>query len=86
MNAVLEELNSIYGPELVNSGGLRIFTTLDSKLQKSAEEAALHHLKFLDRKLVQGKEKLQVAVVPIDNNSGTPKCDIPIIIISGHYC
>ena len=70
VDAVLEELNSIYGPELVNSGGLRIFTTLDSKLQKSAEEAALHHLKFLDRKLVQGKEKLQVAVVTIDNRSG----------------
>jgi 1A family penicillin-binding protein len=70
VDAVLEELNSIYGPELVNSGGLRIFTTLDSKLQKTAEEAALHHLKFLDKKLVQRDKKLQAAVITIDNNSG----------------
>tara|TARA_B110000467_G_scaffold45920_1_gene42053 strand:+ start:1691 stop:4063 length:2373 start_codon:yes stop_codon:yes gene_type:complete len=70
VDAVVEELNSIYGPELVNSGGLRIFTTLDSKLQKSAEEAALHHLKFLDKKLVQGDKKLQTAVVTVDNDSG----------------
>jgi 1A family penicillin-binding protein len=70
VDAVVEELNSIYGPELVNSGGLRIFTTLDSKLQKSAEEAVLHHLKFLDKKLVQRDKKLQAAVVSIDNRSG----------------
>jgi 1A family penicillin-binding protein len=70
VDAVVEELNSIYGPELINSGGLRIFTTLDSKLQKSAEEAALHHLKFLDKKLVQRDENLQAAVVSIDNKSG----------------
>ena len=70
VDAVLEELNSIYGPELVSSGGLRIFTTLDSTLQKSAEEAALHHLKFLDKKMVQRNEKLQTAVVSIDNRSG----------------
>ncbi len=70
VDAVVEELNSIYGPELVNSGGLRIFTTLDSKLQKSAEEAVQHHLKFLDKKLVQRDKKLQAAVVSIDNNSG----------------
>ena len=70
VDAVVEELNSIYGPELVNSGGLRIFTTLDSKLQKNAEEAALHHLKFLDKKLVQRDKRLQTAVVTIDNKSG----------------
>ena len=70
VDAVIEELNSIYGPELVASGGLRIFTTLDSKLQKSAEEAALHHLQFLDKKLVQRNKKLQTAVVTIDNKNG----------------
>jgi 1A family penicillin-binding protein len=70
VDAVVEELNSIYGPELVNSGGLRIFTTLDSKLQKSSQEAALHHLKFLDKKLVQRDKNLQAAVVSIDNKSG----------------
>ena len=70
VDAVLEELNSIYGPELASSGGLKIFTTLDSKLQKSAEEAALHHLKFLDKKLLQRDEKLQTAVVSIENKSG----------------
>ena len=70
IDAVLDELNSKYGPELVNSGGLRIFTTLDSKLQKNAEEAALHHLEFLGKKLVQRNENLQTAVVTIDNKNG----------------
>jgi 1A family penicillin-binding protein len=70
VDAVVEELNSIYGPELVSSGGLRIFTTLDSNLQKSSQEAALHHLKFLDNKLVQRDKNLQAAVVSIDNKSG----------------
>jgi 1A family penicillin-binding protein len=70
VDAVVEELNSIYGPELVSSGGLRIFTTLDSKLQKSSQEAVLHHLKFLDKKLVQRDKNLQAAVVSIDNKSG----------------
>ena len=70
VDAVVEELNSIYGPEFVNSGGLRISTTLDSKLQKSAKEAALHHLHFLNKKLVQRDKKLQAAVVSIDNKSG----------------
>ena len=70
VDAVVEELNSIYGPEFVNSGGLKIYTTLNSKLQKSAEESVLHHLKFLDKKLVKRDENLQAAVVSIDNNSG----------------
>ena len=70
VDAVIEELNSNYGPELVNSGGLRIFTTLDSKLQKEVENAVSHHLEFLDRKIVSNKEKLQAAVVTIDNRSG----------------
>ena len=70
VDAVLEELTSIYGPEFVNSGGLKIFTTLDSKLQKNAEESVLHHLNFLDKKLVPRDENLQAAVISIDNNSG----------------
>ena len=70
IDAVLDELNSKYGPELVNSGGLRIITTLDSGLQKSAEEAALHHLEFLDKKLVPRNENLQTAVVTINNKNG----------------
>ena len=42
VDAVLEELNTIYGSEFVSSGGIRIFTTLNSKLQKRAEEDTLH--------------------------------------------
>ncbi|MZH01958.1 MAG: PBP1A family penicillin-binding protein, partial [Nitrospinae bacterium] len=70
IDAVLDELNSKYGPELVSSGGLRIFTTLDSGLQKSAEESASHHLQFLDKRLAERDEKLQSAVVTIDNKNG----------------
>ena len=70
VDAVLDELNILYGPELVNSGGIRIFTTLNSKLQKSAEEDALHHLDFLDQKIVPRDKELEVAAVTIDNTNG----------------
>ena len=70
VDAVLEELNTIYGSEFVSSGGIRIFTTLNSKLQKRAEEDALHHLEFLDKKIVPREKKLQVAAVTIDNKNG----------------
>ena len=70
VDAVLEELNTIYGSEFVSSGGIRIFTTLNSKLQKRAEEDALHHLEFLDKKIVPREKKLQVAAVTIENKNG----------------
>ena len=70
VDTVLEELKTIYGPELVSSGGIRVFTTLNSKLQKKAEEDALHHLEFLEKKIVSRKKKLQVAAVTIDNKNG----------------
>ena len=57
VDTVLEELKTIYGPELVSSGGIRVFTTLNSKLQKKAEEDALHHLEFLEKKIVPRKKK-----------------------------
>ena len=70
VDTVLEELKTIYGPELVSSGGIRVFTTLNGKLQKKAEEDALHHLEFLEKKIVPRKKKLQVAAVTIDNKNG----------------
>jgi membrane peptidoglycan carboxypeptidase len=36
---VFEQLESIYGPSTLNSGGLYVKTTLDLKLQKAAEQA-----------------------------------------------
>ena len=70
VDAVLEELNTLYGPEIISLGGLRIFTTLNGRLQKSAEEDALHHLGFLERKIVARDKELEVAAVTIDNKNG----------------
>ena len=36
---VFEQLESVYGPATVNSGGLKVKTTLDLNLQKAAEQA-----------------------------------------------
>ena len=70
VDAVLDELNALYGPELVNSGGIRIFTTLNSRLQKRAAEDAIHHLDFLDQKIVPRDKELELAAVTIDNTNG----------------
>ena len=33
-------------------GGLKIFTTLDSKMQQAAHDAAKHHIKFLEKESI----------------------------------
>ena len=72
---VLEKLEKDYGKEFVHFGGLKIFTTLDSKYQSFASRAARNHLEVLEGKIDKqsGSGKLQVALVAIENKSGAVK-------------
>lgn len=72
VNFVIQRMEKQYGKEFVHFGGLKIFTTLDSRYQSFAYQAAERHLKSLDR-IMEKKEtpsKLQVAVVVLENKTG----------------
>ena len=58
-----------FGPEAVYTGGLRVYTTLDPRLQTSAEEAVGARLSELSR-TGRGDEPLQSALVAIDPATG----------------
>ena len=54
LNYVLTKLEDKYGKEFVHFGGLKIFTTLDTRLQSFAQKSALSHLEALGSKMVHG--------------------------------
>ena len=71
-NYILAKLENKYGKEFVHFGGLKVFTTLDTRLQAFAHKSALSHLDVLESKIAHKiKEKhLQVGMVSIENQSG----------------
>ncbi len=66
---VLEQLLKMYGKEQVYAGGLRVYTTVDLKIQQAAEEAIQ---KILDPvyPLDSGEPQLEAAAVVIDPRTG----------------
>lgn len=72
LNYALGILERKYGKEFVHFGGLKVFTTLDTRLQDIAQRSALSHLELLESKMVEreGKKYLQVGMVSIENQSG----------------
>ncbi|MZG53846.1 MAG: PBP1A family penicillin-binding protein [Nitrospinae bacterium] len=72
---VLAKIEKDYGKEFVHFGGLKIFTTLDTRYQRFALRGAQNHLEALAGKIEQkpGSGKLQVALVAIENKSGAVK-------------
>jgi len=72
INFVIDQLEEEYGKEFVHFGGLKVFTTLDSRHQKFAYRAAERHLKALDRVMEKNENssKLQVAMVALENKTG----------------
>ncbi|QPJ65570.1 MAG: PBP1A family penicillin-binding protein [Candidatus Nitrohelix vancouverensis] len=72
VNHVLNRLEKDYGREFVYFGGLKIFTTLDTRLQRDAESAAKAHLEKLEKRLPRrpGKGPLQTALAAVENKSG----------------
>ena len=69
---VISKLEKEYGKEFVHFGGLKIFTTIDVRLQKFAQQAVTTHMKSLDKRMQsrEDEENLQAAVVALENKTG----------------
>ena len=69
---VISKLEKEYGKEFVHFGGLKIFTTIDARLQKYAQQAVTTHMKSLDKRMGsrEDEETLQAAVVALENKTG----------------
>jgi penicillin-binding protein 2D len=69
---VISKLEKEYGKEFVHFGGLKIFTTIDVRLQKFAQQAVTTHMKSLDKRMGsrEDEETLQAAVVALENKTG----------------
>ncbi|NIQ02895.1 MAG: PBP1A family penicillin-binding protein [Nitrospinaceae bacterium] len=69
---VINQLEKEYGKEFVHFGGLKIYTTLDSRLQGYAHQAVQTHMKSLDKRMEprEDGETLQVAMVALENKTG----------------
>ncbi len=80
LDTVVRELEERYGPQVVYNGGLRVTTTLDRHLQRSATEAARDGAARLDDMIGRPPEETegqvavpQVALAVVDVNSGAVK-------------
>lgn len=70
---VAEGLRAELGWDAVSAGGLAVFTTLDTRLQRAAEEAVREELAQLEAQaayLARDDSPLQAALVAIDPRSG----------------
>ncbi len=69
---VTAKLEKEYGKEFVHFGGLKIFTTIDSRLQQFAQQAVINHMRALDKRMEpqEDDEVLQAAVVSLENKTG----------------
>ena len=65
MEAVRRQITQQFGGETVLKGGLRIYTTIDMRLQRAAEDAIVNRLAQLDK-----KGQLEGALVALDPHSG----------------
>ena len=72
INYVLEKLEQDYGMEFVHFGGLKIYTTLDTRYQDYAVKAARTHLEELEGQMQEGpgNRRLEVALVAVENKNG----------------
>ena len=72
VDQVLEQIERSYGKEFVHFGGLKIFTTLDTRYQNFAFKSARNHLEDLEGKVVKelSDGPLQAALVAVENKSG----------------
>ncbi|MEE8269407.1 MAG: PBP1A family penicillin-binding protein [Nitrospinaceae bacterium] len=69
---VISKLEKEYGKEFVHFGGLKIFTTIDVRLQQFAQQSVTTHMKSLDKRMEsrEDEEVLQAAVVALENKTG----------------
>ena len=67
---VYKQLKAQYSPEQLNSGGLRIFTTLDPIAQDYAEKSVMSTLTRIEKDRGLSENILQGAIVIAKNNTG----------------
>ncbi|MFQ5597572.1 MAG: PBP1A family penicillin-binding protein [Nitrospiria bacterium] len=72
---IRRQLVNLYPPRILNSGGLRIFTTLDVEMQRAAEASVRTGLERLEKdhprlKRFEPDQQLQGAIVAIDPDNG----------------
>jgi len=72
---VLRDLEDRYGTDVVHHAGLKVFTTLDTRLQAWAEEAVASGLSRLEATLrpppaAEGPHRLQAALAAVEVHSG----------------
>jgi penicillin-binding protein 1A len=82
MDAVRRDLETVLSPEQIDAGGLKIYTSLDATLQKTAENALEAKLREVERlpgfphakregiEAGTGSDFLQGALIAIDNRTG----------------
>ena len=80
IDAILHELEQVVALDRIDTGGLRIDTTIDAELQKAAEQSLEQRLSEVESRpdfrqqhhMANGEaqESLQGALLAIDNNSG----------------
>jgi len=86
LDHVKNQVEKIYNPEILSYGGLKIFTTVDIRLQNFAQKAVQEELQKLDKRLgfqdyglatiEEKKNYLQAALVAIDPRNGKVKAMI----------
>ncbi|NIQ01155.1 MAG: PBP1A family penicillin-binding protein, partial [Nitrospinaceae bacterium] len=72
-NFVVDKLEQEYGKEFVHFGGLKIYTTLNSRYQLYALKAARSHLEALEEEMprrTRAEGPLQAALVAVENKTG----------------
>ena len=69
VSLVAEQLYHQFGIEKTLAGGLRVYTTLDTNVQRFAEDAVMTRLREIDRKPKVG-EPLQAALVAMEPGTG----------------
>lgn len=76
LDALIQELVKIYSEDVVYHGGIKVYSTMDSKLQADARTAVAEGMVRLDELMGLDKgveEKPQAALVAIDTASGAVK-------------
>ena len=76
LDTMIQELVKTYGEDVVYHGGIKVYSTLDSRLQADARVAVKDGLDRLDKLMGVAKntpEKPQAALVAIDTASGAVK-------------
>ncbi len=73
---VRDQLIEKFGAQMVYSGGLKVYTTLDPEMQKKAEEAIAHALESqyipsIERENTADKLQPQLALITIDPKTGS---------------